>query len=87
MTKGRETVVASTVQAIAGSPAPRIFVDEVIWTGNEDDGFHTSMRYTSTNRNLGYSAYGPPTGHTVRSRGVANCFVKENRIVEQGNRI
>jgi len=83
LTKGREAVVASTVQAIAGSPAPRIFVDEVIWTGNEDDGFHTSMRYTSTNRNLGYSAYGPPTGHTVRSRGVANCFVKENRIVEE----
>lgn len=30
LTKGREAVVASTVRAIAGSPAPRIFVDEVI---------------------------------------------------------
>jgi len=83
LTKGRETVVANTLRSLAAYPDVRIYVEEVVWSGNEKDGYHTSMLATSVRRNTGYSAYGPPTGRTVVRRGIANCLVRENRIIEE----
>ena len=59
---GREGVIASTVQMQAAFPDRRTFAEDVIWTGNDEAGFYTSHRITSSGRNLGWSAYGPPTG-------------------------
>jgi predicted ester cyclase len=81
--KGRETIVQNTLRALAANPVCRIYVDEVVWTGNDADGFHTSMRYVSVCQNIGHTGFGPPTGRQFRSWGVANCFVRENRIIEE----
>lgn len=83
LTKGREAVVANTLRSLAAYPHVRIYVDEVVWAGNDEDGFHTSMLATSVRFNTGYSPYGPPTGRPVVRRGIANCFVQGNRIVEE----
>ena len=83
LTKGREAIVQNTLRAHAANPTAKIYVDEVVWSGNEDDGFHTSMRYVSLCRNTGHSALGPPTNRAFISRGIANCLVKENRIIEE----
>lgn len=83
LTKGREAIIANTLRALAANPDPRIYVDEVIWAGDEDDGFHTSMLYTAVCHNTGHSAFGPPTGRRFAARGIANCYVLENRIVEE----
>ncbi len=83
MTYGREKVVENTLQRQAAFPNARAFADDVIWSGNEDEGFHSSHRITNVARNTGHSLYGPPTGRWVTRRGVAHCLVKENRIVEE----
>jgi len=83
LTKGREAVVANTLRSLAAYPHVRIYVEEVVWSGNDEDGFHTSMLATSTRYNTGYSLYGPPTGRPVTRRGIANCLVKNNRIIEE----
>ena len=80
---GREAVVEGTLKTLAAFPDARLFGDEVIWSGNESDGFHSSHRITWTARNTGYSAYGPPTNRRILRRGIAHCYVRENRISEE----
>ena len=82
-TYGRDAIVESTLSSLAAFPNRRLYGDEVIWAGNDQEGFHTSHRYTSVAKNTGYSWYGPPTGRTATHSGIANCLVKENRIVEE----
>jgi predicted ester cyclase len=83
LTYGREAVVEGTLRTQAAFPDLRLYGDEVIWSGDDEAGFHTSHRITWVGHNTGYSAYGPPTGRRVIRTGIANCFVKENLIVEE----
>ncbi len=80
---GRDAIVESTVRTLAAFPDLRLFGDEVIWSGNEQSGFHSSHRITWIGHNYGHSIYGPPTGRRIQRRGIAHCFVKENRICEE----
>ena len=68
---------------MAAFPDIRLYADEVIWSGNDQDGFHTSHRIVWTGHNTGYSKYGPPTGRKIVRTGIAHCYVKENLIVEE----
>lgn len=83
LTYGREIVVENTLKTLAAFPDCKLIGDEVIWCGNEEDGFHTSHRITWVAHNTGHSIYGPPTNKRVVRTGIANCFIKENRIVEE----
>ncbi|MFN8484312.1 MAG: ester cyclase [Anaerolineae bacterium] len=80
---GREEVVAGTLQTMSMFPDRKLFADDVIWTGNEQDGFYTSHHITSTARHTGPGVYGPPTGKKAMYRAIALCYVRENRIVEE----
>jgi len=83
LTYGREAVVEGTLRTKAAFPDVRLFGDEVIWAGDDENGFHTSHRITWVAHNTGHSIYGPPTGRRVVRTGIANCFVKENNIIEE----
>jgi predicted ester cyclase len=83
MIYGRDKVIEDTVQNQAAFPNLRPYADDVIWSGDELNGFYSSHRVFDIGRNTGYSIYGPPTGRTTRHYVVADCFVKENRIVEE----
>ena len=80
---GREAVVAGTLQTLAAFPDRKLYGDSVIWSGDEDAGFHTSHLITSVGYNTGYSSYGPPTRRRVVWRAIANCVAKENMIFEE----
>lgn len=80
---GRDNVLAASTQVMSAFPDVRLYGDEVIWSGNESDGFHTSHRITWTGTNTGYSKYGPPTGKKIFRFGIANCLVKNNEIIEE----
>lgn len=80
---GRDQVIANTVQALAALPDRRLYGDDVIWSGNARDGFYTSHRLTHVGHNTSHSAYGPPTGRKVVYQAIADCVVKENRIIEE----
>ncbi|MDJ0828522.1 MAG: ester cyclase [Desulfobacterales bacterium] len=83
LTYGREIVVENTLKTIAAFPDVRLIGDEVLWTGNDEEGFHTSHRITWVAHNTGHSLYGPPTGKRVVRTGIANCLVRENKIIEE----
>ena len=82
-TYGREQVVVNTIQAQAAVPDRKLYADDVIWDGDEEAGFHTSHHLMEIGHNTGYSAFGPPTGRRVAYRAIANCFVRENVILEE----
>ncbi len=82
-TYGRDKVIADSIKTMAAFPDVRLYADDVIWCGNDQDGFHSSHRIIWVAHNTGYSIYGPPTGRRVVRQGIAHCFVKENRVVEE----
>ena len=83
MIYGRDQVVQNTLQNRATFPNLRAFADDVIWSGNETEGFYSSHRVYDVARHTGHSVYGPPTGRWVKHYTIADCLVLENRIVEE----
>lgn len=79
----RDKVIEATIQALAAYPDRRLYGDEVIWTGNDADGYYTSHRLTHEGHNWGATRYGPATGRRVSYRAIADCHVIEGRIVEE----
>ncbi len=80
---GRDEVISGTIRTLAAYPDVRLYADEVIWSGDDQEGFHTSHRIVWVGHNTGYSVYGLPTGRRILRIGIANCLVKENRIIEE----
>ena len=61
-TYGIESVVAGTVQTLAMFPDRRLFADDVIWSGDDEQGYYSSHRITSTAHHSGFGVYGAPDG-------------------------
>ena len=80
---GRDAVVAGTLQTLLAFPDRRIYADAVIWSGDDTAGYYSSHRITNTATNLGPTAWGDATGRRCVWRGIADCLVLENRIVEE----
>lgn len=80
---GRDKVIEGTIQSLASFPNRRLYGDEVVWGGNENDGLYSSHRLTHEGNNWGATSYGPATGKRINYRAIADCLVKENVIVEE----
>ncbi|HLI59008.1 MAG TPA: ester cyclase [Solirubrobacteraceae bacterium] len=80
---GRDKIVADTVHTIAAFPDVRLYADEIVWAGDEDEGFHTSHRTVIVGHNTGFSRWAAPTGRRVVVWAIANCRAVENEIVEE----
>jgi predicted ester cyclase len=80
---GREMVVRNTIQNQAMWGDLRAYADDVIWSGNDSDGFYTSHRHHNTATQSGYTEFGPPTGRKISYWGIADCLIRENKIVEE----
>ena len=80
---GRTAVIEMTKRTKRAYPGISLHAEDVVWSGNDRDGFHTSHRITHIGRNDGPSLYGSATGRSFRRPAVAHCIVVENRIVEE----
>lgn len=80
---GVERVVEGTMQAINAFPDSRHYADDVIWAGNEDEGFATSHRALNVGHHLGPWRWGPPTGRKINLWVIANCVEIRNEIFEE----
>jgi predicted ester cyclase len=80
---GVERVVEATIGAIHAFPDTRSFADDVIWAGDDEQGFVTSHRYITSGHHLAPWRWGPATGRRVDMWGIANCVIRENEIVEE----
>jgi predicted ester cyclase len=80
---GVERVVEGTMQSIHAFPDSRHYADEIIWAGNEDEGFATSHRAINVGHHLGPWRWGEPSGNTINLWVIANCVSEENQIFEE----
>ncbi len=83
MKYGVERVVFETMQAINAFPDTRHYADEVIWAGDEDQGFATSHRAVNVGHHTGPWRWGAPTGKKINLWVIANCVTRDNAIFEE----
>ncbi len=79
----REEVVRDTIQRLVSFPERRGMATQVIWKGNENDGFYTSHLVTGTGRHTQNGHLGYPTGRMFTSRTIADCMIYENKIFRE----
>lgn len=79
----RESIVRDTIQRLVSLPERRGLATQVIWSGDDQDGFYTSHLVTGTGRHTQHGHYGPPTGRTFASRTIADCMIHANRIYRE----
>ncbi len=79
----REDIVRDTIARLVMLPERRGMATQVIWGGNDRDGFYTSHLVTGSGRHTQPGRYGPPTGRAFVSRTIADCMVFENRIYRE----
>jgi predicted ester cyclase len=79
----RETIVQETIQRLVELPDRRGMATQVIWRGNDVDGFYTSHMTHGTGRHTEYGQWGKPTGRTFVTRTVADCMILENKIYRE----
>jgi predicted ester cyclase len=79
----REDMVRDTIQRLVSFPERRGMATQVIWNGNDKDGFYTSHLVTSSGRHSQHGHFGPPTGRPFNWRTVADCMILKNRIYRE----
>jgi predicted ester cyclase len=80
---GSEAMVAGTLETLNALPQRRLLPEDVIWSGNDTEGFLSSHRLICPGAHKGGGPLGPPKGIPVVVRAIADCFCIENRIVEE----
>lgn len=81
--QGVSEVVSGTLQTLHAFPDRKLYGENVVWSGNDKEGFLSSHRIVSNTSNLGDSSFGPATGKKIMFRTIVDCFVHSNRIVEE----
>jgi pimeloyl-ACP methyl ester carboxylesterase/predicted ester cyclase len=79
----REDVVRDTIQRLVSFPERRGMGTQVIWNGNDKDGFYTSHLVTGSGRHTQYGHLGQPTGKPFVSRTIADCMIYQNKIYRE----
>lgn len=80
---GDEIVIANTLARLRSYPDFHGVIDDTIWTGSEDEGYRTSMRWTWTGTDTGGTGFGPATRRPVTFMAIANCVVEGEVITEE----
>ena len=58
-------------------------IDDTIWTGDDERGYRTSMRWIARGTHDGHSSLGEPTGRSVVNSSISNCVVVGDQYVEE----
>ncbi len=86
---GVEAVVQNTVTTLAATPDRRLIGEDVIWSDDSAEagagaGLYSSHRIVSTSTHMGMdSLLGAATMRSAGVMTIADCLVRENRIVEE----
>ncbi len=76
-------VTAQTLQTLHQFPNRQLVGEDVIWTDWGDGSFLSSHRLTSVMTHTGDGILGKAQGKVVRSRIIADCWVKNQIVVEE----
>lgn len=78
--RGADAIVADTMAWLTAFPDLKIKILDVIWCGNEKEGYRVSMPWSFVGTNTGHSEYGPATGKQINEEnnlGIANTLIKK----------
>ena len=76
-------VTSQTLQTLHQFPDRQLVGEDVIWTGYEDGTFLSSHRLSSIMTHTGNGVLGKAQGKRVRSRIIADCWVRNQVVVEE----
>lgn len=80
---GNQGVIGATMATLAEFPDRTLLGEDVIWSGNEDEGMLSSHRIISTATHLGDGVYGEATGKQLKYRIIADCYAINNAITDE----
>ena len=80
---GAETVIESTNASKKLFPDRTLLGEDVIWTGNDDEGYFSSHRILSTSTHSVDGLYGKPTGKKLYYRTIADCACMNNQVYDE----
>ena len=80
---GNRNVIGATMATLAEFPDRTLLGEDVIWCGDEDDGFLSSHRLFSNATHTQDGQYGRATGKRLAYRVIADCAVKDNVIYDE----
>jgi hypothetical protein len=76
-------VTAQTLQTLHQFPDRQLIGEDVIWQPYADGSFLSSHRLISVMTHTGDGLYGQAQGRPVRSRIIADCWVRDRVVVEE----
>jgi SnoaL-like polyketide cyclase len=76
-------VTAQTLQTLHQFPDRQLIGEDVIWQPYADGSFLSSHRLVSVMTHTSDGAYGKAHGKPVRSRIIADCWVRDQMVVEE----
>jgi predicted ester cyclase len=80
---GNENVIAATMATLAEFPDRQLLGEDVIWCGDNGNGYLSSHRILSTATHAHSGVYGAATGKHLRYRILADCAARNNQIYDE----
>ena len=80
---GNQRTINGTLATLAEFPDRELTGEDVIWSGNDEDGFLSSHRLMTMGTHTGGGYFGPPTGKRFRIRAIADCAAINDRINDE----
>lgn len=81
--EGAEAAVQGTIKTLSAFPDRTLHAENIVHSGDNENGYHSSHLIWTQMTNLGDSEFGPATGKSAQIRVIAHCVMKDNMIVEE----
>ena len=83
ITYGNKPVIEATYNTLKEFPDRQLLGEDIIWNGDDENGYHSSHRILSKGTHLGEGYYGAPTGKKIYYRVIADCACRENQVYDE----
>ena len=83
ITYGNKPVIESTYSTLKEFPDRQLLGEDVIWNGDDKNGYHSSHRILSKGTHLGKGFYGKPSGKEIYYRVIADCACRDNQVYDE----
>lgn len=80
---GNQRTINGTLATLAEFPDRQLTGEDVIWSGNDEDGYLSSHRLLTMGTHTGGGYFGPPTGKRFIIRAIADCAAINNQINDE----
>jgi predicted ester cyclase len=80
---GAQAVISETMGSLALTPDMQIYAEDVIWSGDPDQGYLSSHRVCNVATHSSDGIYGPATGKQIVQRVIADCACRNDAIFDE----